>query len=208
MSTITKKTYLETTARIEARNAEPINPIQLVIDKDLYEQLPQDHSVLNPANFILPAQPIKSDLAEAWETTYRQWSNAWSTGISDAVYYAEFRKVVDIEEQWRFNRDPLPAKSVNTARIELQQKMHLLQEAIDKATALTTDLQQLEMAGARAEFDDWQTKTSRYHFNLKSHIERLGSLARHDQELVELYAVQQMNKLHQQALAEDWLRTY
>jgi len=213
MSKVTKKLYLETIARIEARNAEPINPIQLTIDKEWGEQLTTDQmTLLNPANFILPAKPIKSDLAEAWETTYHQWSNAWSSGISDAVYYAEFRKVVDIEEKWRFNSDNIPAKSIGYARIELQKGLHQLQEAIDKATALTTELQQLEMAGARADHDDWTVKIARYNWDMESRIQRLESQARTDQQTVEQYEWEQKSKawndLHVEALNEDWRRSH
>jgi hypothetical protein len=212
MKKITKKLYLETADRIMARNAEPLHtePITFDINKDIYDQPAWSH-LLNPASIILPAQPVMSDLAEQWETAYLQWSNAWSGSISDAVYHAEFRKVVDIDAEagWG-NRPDRPAKSINTARMEIQQKMHKLQEAIDKANTLTTELQQLEMAGARAEFEDFKTKSQRYHWSLKSKVESLESQAKRDQEVIDQYDWEQKskgwNELHEMALHEDWKR--
>ena len=214
MSKVTKKTYLETIARIEARNAEPINPIQLTLDGYTSEQLtPEQYKLLNPANFILPAQPIKSELAEAWETAHTQWRGAWNDTIWRTVQNADFGDIVNLEPSagWRGQPDR-PAKSVGTARIALQQEMHKLQEAIDKATALTNDLQGLEMSGARAEFEDWQTKARLYHWHIKSFVEAMERQVERDQEVVAQYEWQQKSKawndLHEEAFREDWSRRF
>jgi hypothetical protein len=215
MSTITKKLFQETTARIVARNAEPINPIQLTLDGHITDQLTsQQRQLLNPANFILPEAPVKSELAEAWETTLVAWRSAWDGSIWRTVQDAQFSDIVNLDaisHSWR-DSDNRPAKSVGTARIELQQEMHKLQEAIDKANALTIDLQQLEMAGARAEFEDWQTKARLYHWHIKSHVEGLEGQAKRDEQLVTNYLAQQatkaMNRLHMEAFNENWERTY
>jgi hypothetical protein len=214
MSKVTKKLYIETIARIEARNAEPINPIQLTLDGYTSEQLTiEQRQLLNPANFILPAQPIKSELAEAWETTYTQWRGAWNGSIWRTVQDAHFGDIANldaVEHAWR-PEDNHPAQSVGSARIRIQQEMHKVQEAIDKATALTTDLQGLEMSGARADFEDWQTKARLYHWHIKQFVEGLEHQVESDQRVVERYEWQQKSKawndLHEMALHEDWKRT-
>lgn len=207
MSKVTKKLYLETIARIEARNAEPINPVTLDLNFDPYNQPVEWRNLLNPANIILPEQPVMSDLAKAWQETYDQWRTAWNNNIWREVQRVDYWKLTSLEN------DHQPV-SVTKAGVALNKVGKGIEDAIDSANRLTHELAQLEQAGARAEFEDFQSKSQRYHWHFKSRVEGLQATVERDQQTVEQYEWQLKSKalnldaLHQEAIHEDWNRRF
>jgi len=202
---ITKKTYIEAQARIAQRSAEPLQRIHLNTQVQIWEQLtPEQRTLLNAEHFILPAQPVKSDLAKEWNEAFYEWRQAWST-VGQSHQW-------DINEHVELKADYKTPVSVASARVDLAVIVGEIETAIANAQRLTRELEQLEQAGARAEFDDFETQNRTYFWSVRDYVEGLKRKSVLDQETVLEYEAQQakkaMDKAHQEALEENWTRIW
>lgn len=208
---ITKKDMQLATARIAQRNAETLNPQSIILTngQSLHEQLSSaQRDLLSPVHFTLPEPPVRSALAEAWETTLSDYRTAWD--LWSTVRNANLDDCARLDAYgWQIET---PAKSVASAKALLKVQVGKIETAIINAQKLTQELEQLEQAGARAEAEDYARQQQNYFWNLKAHVDSLEHMASRDLKTVADYEAQQatkaMNKLHEEALAEHWERIW